>query len=64
MNNTDKQKIDGMDYRQLLHMWRFAPDTETLLQGDTGEYFGKIMREKKNNLLHDEQVAISKAIGW
>lgn len=59
-------KINGMDYVNLLHIWRHTPtvDNNPLLQGEIGNYFKKVMFEKKEKLSHEEQVAASKSVGW
>lgn len=59
-----KAQIDGMSYEQMLRRWRFAPSGDTIFQGDVGDYFAEVMKAKKNKLPHDEQVRISKNIGW
>ena len=59
-----KMWIDGATYQELLDRWRFAPGGSPLFQGETGDYYKKVMLEKKAALSADEQVAASKAIGW
>lgn len=60
-----KAQIDTMSYKEMLRIWRFAPaGSSHLLQGDTGEYFKNEMFRKKDELPHDQQVAISKELGW
>ena len=46
MTPEQKQKIDSMSQYQLCAMWRFAGVGEPLFQGDTGEYFSKVLKEK------------------
>jgi len=66
IESTDyiKQLIDGMTYHEMLRAWRNAPAGDPLFQGETGQYFQKVMYEKKNALSPGEQVAVSKAVGW
>jgi len=60
-----KQTIDAMTYEEMLRIWRFGPTCNiNLLQGETGEYFKNEMFRKKDKLTHEQQVAISKQIGW
>lgn len=59
-----KQQIDSMTYEQLLHRWRFAPVGDLMLQGEIGEYFSKVMAEKRSALPDGAHVAASKQIGW
>lgn len=56
-----KQQIDNMSYRDMLTRWRFAPVGDPMFQGETGDYFTKVMFEKKKTVNH---VAISKEIGF
>jgi hypothetical protein len=53
-----------MNYEQMLRRWRFAPIGDPLFQGEAGEYFAEAMKTKKSQLSDDEQVRISKEIGW
>lgn len=59
-----KKEIDNMEYAQLLSKWRHSPIGDPMFQGDSGDYFAKVMREKKDSLTHENQVAISKSVGW
>ena len=59
-----KKKIDEMSYREMLDAWRFASLGDPLFQGEIGSYFSKVMQEKKKKLSHEQQVNISKNIGW
>jgi hypothetical protein len=59
-----KQQIDSMNYESMLTKWRFAPVGDPMFQGEVGDYFSKIMSEKKELLSSEEQVQISKDIGW
>ena len=66
MKLTEERKkwIDEMSYEQLLSKWRFAPAGDTLFQGETGEYFAKVMKEKRDSVSNEEHVATSKRLGW
>lgn len=57
-----KAKIDSMAYESLLYRWRFAPVGDPWLQGETGEYWGKRMKELREQGAN--HVLASKNIGW
>lgn len=59
MTNEQKKKIDSMTQMELCSKWRFAKVGDPLLQGDTGDYFSKVMKEKGGFTSE-----ISKALGW
>lgn len=61
MTETTKNFIDGLTYKEMLKLWRFSPTGSALFQGETGEYFSKVMREKKEKV---NAAAISKEVGW
>jgi hypothetical protein len=46
LSKEEKQKIDKMSQLEMARLWRFAPSTEPLFQGDTGKYFKKVFKEK------------------
>lgn len=67
MKLTDelKAKIDAKTYEQLLDRWRNAPIGDPIFQGETGEYWGKRMKELRSQPGGDSKhVAASKSIGW
>lgn len=63
MTPEQKNQIDAMDYESMLRLWRFSPlgHPNPMFSGDTGDYFSKVMQEKRESVDH---VAISKRIGW
>jgi hypothetical protein len=61
MNEQDKLWIDNASYEDLLRKWRYATLGDHMLQGETGEYFSKVMFAKKMNCDH---VQASKNVGW
>lgn len=61
MNERIKQWIDNASYEELLRKWRFAPIGDAMFQGETGEYYTKVMKEKRENTNH---VSASKSVGW
>ena len=61
MNEQDKLWIDNASYEELLRKWRYAQLGDYMLQGETGEYFSKVMFTKKMNCDH---VQASKNVGW
>jgi hypothetical protein len=61
----NKAAIDTMSYETLLGRWRFAPAGDPWFQGETGEYWGKRMKELREQPGGQERhVAASKSIGW
>ena len=61
MNQDHKIWIDKASYIELLTRWRFAKSGDPILQGESGEYFQKIMNEKRQLTDH---VRASKIVGW
>jgi len=61
MTNSMKHKINNMTYEEMLYLWRFSPSGYEFFQGEIGEYFSKVMAEKKKLVDHAQ---ISKIIGW
>ena len=59
-----KEEIDNASYEELLEKWRFAPSGDPAFQGEAGEYYAKVMFEKKELLLPGQAVAASKSVGW
>ena len=59
MTPEQKTKIDNMTQTQLCSVWRFAKVGDPLLQGDTGDYFAKVLKEKGGMTSE-----ISKNLGW
>ena len=58
-----KDWIDNASYEDLLQRWRFAPVGSPWFQGETGQYYAKVMKEKRS-ADPDEAVRASKHIGW
>jgi hypothetical protein len=61
MNERDKLWIDNASYEDLLRRWRFAQLGDRMFQGETGEYFRKVMFTKEMNCDHVQE---SKNVGW
>ncbi len=61
MNEQTKQWIDSASYELLLRKWRFATIGDPMFQGETGEYYAKVMQEKRKS---EDHVQASKNIGW
>lgn len=63
---TPEQKIwiDGASYEELLRRWRFAAVGDQIFRGDTGEYYQKVMEEKRKRVGESGHVSASKSIGW
>ena len=67
LTEKNKEQIDAMSYREMLARWRFAPLGDKTFQGETGEYFAKVMKEKRRALDSEDPEShskISKSIGW
>ena len=62
----DKQKdwIDTASYEELLRKWRFASLNDQMFSGDTGIYYQKKMKERREIISDKEHTRISKFIGW
>ena len=63
MTPDQKAWIDGASHYTLLAKWRFAPAGEPIFQGEAGDYYKKIMAERRD-ADPGQAVENSKAIGW
>lgn len=63
---TDEQArwINEASLEELLRKWRFAPVGDAMLQGDSGDHFCRVMKQKRNEVSAEEWSRISKAVGW
>jgi len=63
---TDEQKkwIDNASYTALLRRWRFAPSEDGIFQGETGQYYCKVIAKRKAEVGQAAHVKASKSIGW
>ncbi len=59
-----KKVIDNSSYEQLLSRWRSAPVGSPWFQGEVGDYYSKVMNEKRELVGNSEAVRASKNIGW
>ena len=64
MTAEQKAWIDAATYRQMLERWRFAPIGDPMFIDDTGAYFEKVFKQKREATSDTERVAASKSIGW
>ena len=64
MDEKIKQEIDNMDYESMLRRWRYAPVGDPMFQGEVGEYYSKVMKEKREKVGGAEHVRASKNVGW
>lgn len=64
MTDEEKKWIDDADYEQLLRRWRLSPCGDLMFTGETGRYYGEVLRKKRELLDHDAQIATSKRVGW
>lgn len=44
-----KSIIDGMSYESMLSKWRNSPSRNPIFQGESGDYFAKIMKKKRED---------------
>ena len=59
MTDQQKAQIDDMSRLEMARLWRFAPRSHPLLEGETGDYFRKVFGEKGGM-----SPEISKQLGW
>lgn len=59
-----KEWIDNASYEKLLAKWRHAPSGSPFFQGEVGDYYRKVMFEKKAEVGDAEHTRASKSIGW
>lgn len=59
-----KEWIDAASYEQLLSKWRNAPAGNPFFQGEIGQYYSRVMAEKRDEVGNAEHVRVSKSIGW
>ena len=62
LTKENKEHINSLSYESLLSKWRFASVGDKWMEGETGEYWGKCMGEKRNT--HPDPVEVSKRLGW
>ena len=63
MTPDQKAWIDNASYESLLSKWRFAPAGDPIFQGECGQYYSKVLAEKRS-ANPGGAVAASKQIGW
>lgn len=60
-----KARIDQLYYDQLLFTWRNAPLGDPMMQGESGQYWSKRMRDLRDAPGGDDRhVDASKKVGW
>ena len=64
MTVDQKQWIDRSTYKMLLEKWRFAPAGDPIFQGESREYYEKIMADRRKKLGPEVHTQASKEIGW
>ena len=60
LDENIKKEIDEMSYASMLEQWRFAPCGTPVFQGESGDYYSKVMAEKAKTV---NTVKVSKEIG-
>ena len=63
-NKEIKDWINNASYKELLRRWRFAPSGDPFFQGKVGDYYAKVMQERRKEIKEAVHVAASKNIGW
>lgn len=63
MTPEEKAWIDNANLFSLLSRWRFAAVGDKMFQGETGEYYSKVMFGKRD-ADNAEWVRASKEVGW
>ena len=58
-----RQRLDNMNYAQLLRTRRFAPAGDDLFEGESGDYLVQRMKEMRADPAIDH-VGASKQVGW
>jgi hypothetical protein len=64
MDAATKKLIDQMPYTEMFSKWRFAPVGDPMFQGEVGDYFAKVMKDKRIQVGDAEHTRISKQLGW
>lgn len=65
LTKNNKKHIDSLTYYQLLARWRFSPAGDAWFEGETGEYWGKRMKELREAPGgQGTHVSASKSLGW
>jgi 2,3-bisphosphoglycerate-independent phosphoglycerate mutase len=55
MDQQHKHWIENASYIKMLKRWLTAPAGDPILQGETGEYYTKMMQEKRRTLKQIDQ---------
>ena len=64
MDQSLKAWIDKAAYVQLLERWRRSPCGDPIFVGEVGEYYAKVMEQRRKEIGDDKHVEASKLIGW
>ena len=64
MSESQRKWIDDASYEDMLARWRFAGIGDQMFQSETGDYYAKVMHQKRDALSHEDQVSASKSVGW
>ena len=46
-----KNRIDNMSYESMLALWRNAPIGHPMFEGEVGDYYKKVMAERREELV-------------
>lgn len=64
MTADQKGWIDSSPYKILLWRWRYGIVGDTIFQGESGEYYSKVMADRRALLGPEVHTQASKEIGW
>ena len=65
MNTSElKEWISKATYKELLLKNRFGSSQDPIFHDELGKLFMETLRKRKEELTNEEQVSISKEIGW
>ena len=64
LNEATKKLIDDMPIREMLVKNRFSSISDPFFSGETGDYFLKVMSEKRKEIGDAAWTALSKSVGW
>jgi len=59
-----QEVLDKLTYQELLTLNRYVPSGDALMSGVFGGMFVARLRAARDELTIEQQVAVSKAVGW
>lgn len=64
LTESVKKEIDDMSLEEMLERWRFDVCGTPIFEGESGNYFAEVMKQKRNDAPTKDWWEISKKIGW